>query len=417
MELFRDEYMRRLGPNWGKLTFDRMKTREELEKNESKKVKKLPNPVLKALKSYHSPSQGTNEGVWNCSSLIAEMSEDDLCLFFNQSSILCSHLILQDWSYVSSKVLRCISIKYADCLRILDLSNSAANSSHLEIILPRTSKLQTLILTNCKELDVRSFNILTTLSNNTLTELYANRCPCVKEDALMWISGSIGFNQPKLKKLVLLDVSETSVTDDALISMAHGCKKLQYLNLTDCFQITDKAIQEIASHCHKLKLLNLTNCNKLTNKSLIALGKYCHELVSISIPRLRHITDKGLIGLASGCKYLQALNIACCVEITEKSLCVLVENCKGILMLNVSGCPEITVNGITAIIRGLKYVEAATSYLGFKPIDRHIEKKLDDQMKMIRRIELEEQRYREFSEHEAEIKAETDRKALEENVS
>jgi hypothetical protein len=414
MELFRDEYLRRLGPNWGKITFDRIREREEVEKHESKKMIKLSNPVLKAMKNLHAMKHESNDDVWNCSELIQQMSEDDLCTFFNQPSILCSHLILQDWSSISSKVLRCISIQYADSLRVLDLSNSATDSSHLEIILPRTIKLQTLILTNCRQFDVRGFNILTKLSNSTLTELYVNRCPCVKEEPLMWIGGSVGFNQPKLKKLVLLDVSETMVTDNGLIAVAHGCKKLQYLNLTDCFQITDKAIQEIASHCHKLKLLNLSNCNQLTNKSLIAVSKYCHELVSISLTRLTHITDKGLIALASGCRYLQAMNIACCVEITEKSLCVLVENCKGILMLNVSGCPEVTVNGINAIIRGLRYVETATSFLGFKPIDKHIEKKLNDQMKMIRRQEVEQQRYLEHSQQEAEIQAQADCKALEE---
>ncbi len=81
-----------------------------------------------------------------------------------------------------------------------------------------------------------------------------------------------------------------------------------------------------------------------------------------------------------------------------------------------TGCPEVTSNGINALIRGLKYVEAAISYIGFKPIDKHTEKKLSDQIDMIKgqeqyRIESREQYLRQLQQTE---KAE--RIALEDKV-
>jgi hypothetical protein len=57
-------------------------------------------------------------------------------------------------------------------------------------------------------------------------------------------------------------------------------------------------------------------------------------------------------------------------------------------MLNVTGCELITTNGLKALIQGLKYVEAGISFFGFKPIDRHVEKKLADQMNMLRETEI-----------------------------
>jgi hypothetical protein len=59
------------------------------------------------------------------------------------------------------------------------------------------------------------------------------------------------------------------------------------------------------------------------------------------------------------------------------------EKCKGLLMLNVTGCDEITVNGFNALIEGLHFVEAASTFTGFKPIDNHVNKKLERQLEMI----------------------------------
>lgn len=53
-------------------------------------------------------------------------------------------------------------------------------------------------------------------------------------------------------------------------------------------------------------------------------------------------------------------------------------------MLNMTGCESITVKGLKALIHGLKYVQMGVSFLGFRPIDDHVDKKLTDHVKMIR---------------------------------
>ena len=65
------------------------------------------------------------------------------------------------------------------------------------------------------------------------------------------------------------------------------------------------------------------------------------------------------------------------------SLLAIAEGCPGLLMLNVTGCQFVTVAGLKALCTGLQYVELAISYVGLKPVNEHIEKKLNDQIDII----------------------------------
>jgi hypothetical protein len=132
-----------------------------------------------------------------------------------------------------------------------------------------------------------------------------------------------------------------------------------------------------------LELLNLYGCEKITNNVLFELARYCPKMSSLNIGLCSSVTDTGVIALAHGCCKLQALNLAGIRNVSEIALCALAEHCSGLLMLNVTGCDKIAISGIRALVMGLKFVVEAVSFVGFKPLDAHIELKLMNQLQMI----------------------------------
>jgi hypothetical protein len=106
-------------------------------------------------------------------------------------------------------------------------------------------------------------------------------------------------------------------------------------------------------------------------------------LTSINLARCLLVTDKGIKSIAMGCKGLQAVNLAGLKKISEESIFALGDQCKGLLTLNLTGCERITINGLNALVSGLDYVEKGVSFMGFRPVDAHVEKKLADHLDMV----------------------------------
>lgn len=380
MELFRDELALRQGPNWGKITFERLQARERAEKL-GQIDKTLPVKVVKAVDEHFDSAEDDNLPL-DATEVIQTLNDDEQCYFFSQYNT-CTHLIIRDWSHLSQFVLRCIGITMGDTLEILDVSNSAINSSHFDVLLVRLRKLRVLLCNKCPNLDGACMNLVATLCHETLRELFVSECHRFRDDPLLYISGGVSHNGPRLRNLSVIDLSNTPVNDIGILGIAKGCRKIEYLNLGNCSNITDVSMSVLPKFLTKLKVLNLSNDNQLSNKTLIKLGKYCPEMVSLNLCRLIRIDDKGLAQFSKGAKHVQALNISGCVKITETSIAELVRRCDGMLMLNVTGCPEVTSNGLNALIRGLHFVEPAISFIGFKPIDHHIDMKLNKQLHMI----------------------------------
>lgn len=370
MELARAERALNRPKNWGEITYKNIKKREEDRENGLLPI--LPPSIkVRAVLETQPIVTGTLDG----SEAITELLEDEQCDFFSRYS-QCRGFVLRNWSFVAHKVLRCISISFAESLVELDLSDSAVNSTHLEVLLVRTTALKILKLNNCPLINTAAILILVKLLSPTLIELYLSRCAQVSTDPLLWIGGVAGFKTNSLSKLKLLDLSEDPIEDRGLIAIAEGCKRIVFLNLFNCDRVTDVSIIAIAQSCKHLTIVNLAGCQLLTSKAIVAIGKNCHELISINISRCTLVSDKAVQALAKGCSHLQACNLAGLLKLSEEAIFYLADHCKGLLMLNLTGCEKITVNGLNALISGLPCVEKGITFMGFKPIDQHIEHKL-----------------------------------------
>ena len=128
MELFRQDYELRLGPNWGKIIFDRLKEREEeinLTSNSPKVRSKKVQALLENYPVIYGPLDASN--------ILSTLTEDDQCDFFERFR-QCEILVLRSWTFLSDKVLRCISLTMGETLTDVDFSGSAVDVGHFEIL-------------------------------------------------------------------------------------------------------------------------------------------------------------------------------------------------------------------------------------------------------------------------------------------
>lgn len=383
MELARQERELRKPKNWGAVAFQNIFQRQQELKNgtlaQKTKVLGLNSKVREVLERYP-----TIRGPLDMSQLVNELNDEELIIFIQHYQQL-EHLIIQSWMKLSANFLRCVSMTISDTLLELDLSFSCVSSSHLEILLVRTQRLQTIRLDGCPMLDTLTISTMVKLIYRSVQELYIPKCGnYINNDCLLWIGGCSGIFSMSLSLLKVLDLSHNEkFTDTGFKAIAKGCKKLTFLNLENCVNLTDEGLISIATSCKRIQLLNVQYCTQITNKSLHAVGKNLKELASLNLARCSLISDKGMKSIALGCKQMQAINCAGLLKLTEESLFLLVDSCSGLLTLNITGCERITVNGLENVIAGLQYVENARTFFGFQPSDEHVNRKLSDNLQMI----------------------------------
>jgi len=361
--------------NWGKIFYERQLANTK----ENRQDKFLRHSVRSALEKNASCT-GSLDG----SVVLNELNDDELCAFFAQYPS-CEYFSLRSWTSISNKVLRCISITFAERLIELDLSGSKVSNIHLDLLLVRCTKLEVLKLNHCPEIEVLGMTLVVRLLQRSLRELYLSDCREVRCDALLWIAGAIGPQNLGLRLLQCLDLSYCPIVDKGFVAIPHTCNKLQFLNLQECAELTDESVLAVAKHCRHLQLLNLSGCMHLSDKAASSLGSGCRQLVSLNISRCPKISDKGIRAIATGCVDLQAANLAGLSRLSEEALHYLAHRCPALLMLNVTGCERVSVTGLEHLVKGLHFVEQAVTFMGFKPVDEHVEKKLEGHLLMLER--------------------------------
>ena len=374
MQLARQEAKMRAPKNYGELQYQNLKRRE----NEPPQARPPRPAVFDQLQA-----QPTVRGPLDARLAMQELSDEDLCEFFTHYT-KCKHLILSHWDTVSDNVLRCISFTMGDTLEEIDLSDSAVRPIHLEILMPRLRKVRVIRFSGCPNVNGTCMNILARLAADSIQELYVDRCPLFASDPLLWLTGSIGFNAPRLSKLTSLDFASCPLEDIGLQAVANCCSQLRFLNLNECSLLTEASLVPIFKNNKELRLVSLRNVPGVNTKSIAALGKNCPKLVSLNLFRCDKVGDKGLGAIGKGCPLLQCLNLSGLNKLTEEPLVDLTNNCHGLLMLNLTGISAITVNGLNALVHGMDKVELANSYVGIKPVDNHVEKKLIGHIEMIK---------------------------------
>jgi len=374
MELQREEWKLNQPPNYGEKLYQSFEKRK-LEKD-------LPPRPPKPRVLDHLQLQPTVTGPLDATRAILELTQEEQCEFFSHYPKV-KKLIMRGWDSISDNVIRCISFALGEVLEELDLSYSCIASHQLEILVARMSKLRTVTFTGCQQVGGACMNILARMCSK-VDELYVNKCSKFAVEPLNWIAGNAGFNSPALTRLTSLDLGDCPLEPEGLMSVSTCLKQLRYLNLQNCEHINDRALAVAMKAAGKnLRLLNLSGLIKLTSKGLGSVADSCPELVSINLSRCELITNKGVERLGKQCGNLQAINLAGLNRLDERPLCTLSNNCPGLLMLNITGVQAVTVAGLEALIKGMQLVERARTFVGFKPADAHVERKLQGHLDML----------------------------------
>ncbi len=125
--------------------------------------------------------------------------------------------------------------------------------------------------------------------------------------------------------LLSLDLSETSISTEALVSIIKNSPSLTYLNV-DGDRVNDDVIRAFAPGS-KLVTLRINNSDTLTDHGLRILGSNCKELTSLDFLRCKGITGDGIKEIAENCPKLASIYLESCFNVSAIGIMAIALNC------------------------------------------------------------------------------------------
>lgn len=244
-------------------------------------------------------------------------------------------------------------IKNNAFLNVLDLENVDQLTDDAFEDLSEHYQLQVLSLGNCTRItDKTLFNLS---SSPDILYLSVDNCWRVTDEGLK------RFAETHSLVKVFRAYGCANLTDNSVSALGKHCKKLEVIDIGGTL-ITDVAIISIAEGCPNLVMLQIDENGDLTNKSIAFVGTSCKKLESIYLPD--QITDDGVIPIAQNCKGLQEITLDC-LSITDNTLEALAQ-CAELECISIRGCTDITEKGIDYLTKRCKllykiYVDDETS--------------------------------------------------------
>lgn len=271
-------------------------------------------------------------------------------------------------------------------IRRLDYSKSVMSIDILKVMATGIEQLDSLDFSWCLQFKSEFIHEFISCCNSHLTTLNLSNCPALNDDALGWISGTLGpqGSLTQCRRLLSLDISYTiGISDRGLAALGVGCLALQFVNLEGLEKISNAGILKLAQGCKSLRVLSLRKCIQLTDGALVHIGEHCRQLRSLNLCGCFHFSSVGLIVMVKGTHVLQSLNLEGCLKMREDILAAVATSCLSLQVLNVNGCQEITDNGIATLAEHLPFVQKAQQYRGLEPKQDGLKLKFSIQQKTI----------------------------------
>ncbi|KAI9104739.1 hypothetical protein DFS34DRAFT_604301 [Phlyctochytrium arcticum] len=103
------------------------------------------------------------------------------------------------------------------------------------------------------------------------------------------------------------------VTDDAICTVARGCRRLQRLDVSHCVLVGDKGIAVLAEEGNKSMIhLIMTACN-IGDVGVMFVGVFCTELRTLDLEDCFMLTQKSLTVILAKCHKLEHIKLPCFV--------------------------------------------------------------------------------------------------------
>lgn len=179
--------------------------------------------------------------------------------------------------------------------QVINIGDAAINS----LVQARCCKLATLELRGCHSITNPPFvNLADCCSRLTGLTLYS--CSQVNDLAIIAVAKHCSI-------LNRFELTYSNVTDDAIVSLANGCRKLSIVTLDRCPVITDVSVIALASKCHRLEAVGLLRNEKITALGFNALAANGSELASLNLNACTGLTYESLVSITAGCPKLADL--------------------------------------------------------------------------------------------------------------
>jgi hypothetical protein len=275
----------------------------------------------------------------------------------------CTNLKLLDISGCNELSAKSLGMCGGDTLEFLSLSwCRGLNDDAFGKIIKRSPNLKTIDISLCTNI---SSLMLSELSKcKKLQAVMAFKCPQLTDAGFLDLFKS-------LPELTIVNLSESHITDAAVIELAHTANRLRIIVLAGCKAITSHSLVELAqncpclenvnlsstavddegvdalvSHCGGLVSLTLIGCKQITTESVLSIAQNTRVLQQIYLSYCHTITEEGLLQLMQKCTYLQTVELSSCVTVTDSVICELAMHATLLQVLNVSGCQQLTDGSI-----------------------------------------------------------------------
>ncbi|XP_054727426.1 F-box/LRR-repeat protein 4 isoform X2 [Anastrepha obliqua] len=263
--------------------------------------------------------------------------------FFDVSThpLLYSELNLKPYWHLTSSDLLCTLAKRATVLKKLDLSwcglfNTISPTEFKKFIQQRGDSLICLRLDSCKILNASCIETLGIVCDN-LRELSLRNCstdpPLLNFSCLA-----------NLKNLERLDLFQTVIEPELILTMLENNRKLKHLNLAFCGIAVnmDAVAQHIGQYNQSLISLDLWKSRFLSSVGLEALSK-CHDLEEVDFGCLREVSlGDSLKKLLLSCTKLKKLFLATVRGITDSDVENIANFCSNLEQLDLMGVSGIS---------------------------------------------------------------------------
>ena len=147
------------------------------------------------------------------------------------------------------------------------------------------------------------------------------------------------------QQLRTLDLAETTVTDKGVKALAKHCQQLHALNLKSA-AVTDEGVTALAERCQQLHTLNLKS-TAVTGEGVKALALHCRQLQTLHLSD-KSVSDEGVKALAEYCQQLHTLNLSS-KSVTDKQVKLLARRCQQLRFLEILECENVTDEGVRGL--------------------------------------------------------------------
>jgi hypothetical protein len=206
-------------------------------------------------------------------------------------------------------------------LEILYLHQSDSISDAAIVILLQHSRV-------LKELDLSINSQLTDAAFTGLSEGCWQKMEVLNLDALRLPSETSFLSLARAcPSLVVVDWSQTNVTDEAVCQLCQLCPSILELYITDCPNVTDRSLVAISEHLPSVTVLDCAGNEAITDDGIEKLVAKCHSIETLWISGCPSISDKSMLQIADHCPALEGLYLLSNDRITAVSLGVLGAKC------------------------------------------------------------------------------------------